>query len=117
MTDDQIRRSLDELRGQLKGLSESVGTSNAESREARARLYERVDSLGAELRTGIVSLKSQIDHLEKRVDQLEPVAATVTDWKAQRKAFLWLIGGIGGVITAGTAMGNVVVSLLKSSGG
>lgn len=110
MTEDPILRSLDELRGQLK-------TSNAESREARARLYERVDSLGAEMRTGIVSLKSQIDHLEKRVDQLEPVAATVTDWKAQRKAFLWLIGGIGSVIAAGTAIGNVVVSLLKGGGG
>lgn len=112
MTDQDVRQLVSRLEGRISEIIRIMEKQADDARDNRAAVYERLN----QVQTEIVQIRAEFHQVTERLGRVEPVVATVTDWKAQRNAFLWLGGGLTALVTLGTSLGNVIVSLLQNGG-
>lgn len=114
MTEQDLRNLVGRIEGRLDEIKDAVDSQARESSKSRAALYERVNLIATKLESEIMQLRSEMHAMNERVTRIEPIAATVTDWKAQRNLLLKLGAGGVTVISLGVAIGMLLVNLLKN---
>jgi hypothetical protein len=116
MADQDLRNMVSRVDGRLDEIIKAVERQGDDSRNSRTAMYERLNALGSQLQSDTLQMRAEIHQISERLSRVEPIAATVTDWKAQRNGFLWLGGALTAIITAGVALGTLMVTLLKDAG-